>query len=61
LRPGLCPAIRQNHGCNTLLYYRSLVAQASAKFANAFLTPATIVLSDYTRSWSVDRETLIMY
>jgi hypothetical protein len=42
-------------GCNTLPHYRSLIPLASAKFANALsTTQATIVLTDFARSWSVD-------
>jgi len=42
-------------GCNTLLHCRSLMASASVKFANALShAQATIVLSDFARSWSID-------
>jgi hypothetical protein len=48
--------ISQNHSCNTLPYYHSLIPCASAKFANALsVAQATIVLIDFTRSWSDDR------
>jgi len=48
-------------GCNTLLHCRSLITNASVKFANALsITQATIVLSDFGRSWSVDWVHLIL-
>jgi hypothetical protein len=60
-RTGLCPAISQNHG----LQYFALLAfpqtLASAKFANALsITQATIILTDFARSWSVDRVHLVL-